>query len=45
MDTNDVPRCLHCPAGTFAGDAGNTALLFRAQIPNYSDFASGVGVN
>ncbi|KAH1029275.1 hypothetical protein HUJ05_002540 [Dendroctonus ponderosae] len=19
MDTNDVPRCLHCPAGTFAG--------------------------
>ncbi|XP_077268738.1 sushi, von Willebrand factor type A, EGF and pentraxin domain-containing protein uif isoform X1 [Temnothorax americanus] len=20
MDTNDVPRCLHCPAGTFAGE-------------------------
>lgn len=20
MDTSDVPRCLHCPAGTFAGD-------------------------
>ncbi|GBP19642.1 Fibropellin-1 [Eumeta japonica] len=20
MDTNDVPRCLHCPAGTYAGE-------------------------
>lgn len=24
MDTNDVPRCLHCPAGTFAGEAQKT---------------------
>ncbi|XP_071439306.1 uncharacterized protein uif isoform X2 [Hetaerina americana] len=23
MDTNDVPRCLHCPAGTFAGEKQN----------------------
>ncbi len=28
--------------GTFVGDAGNTALLFRAQIPNYSDFTNGI---
>ena len=32
-------------SGTFAGDASNTAQLFRAQIPNYSDFASGALVN
>ncbi|KAF4522838.1 hypothetical protein B566_EDAN008100 [Ephemera danica] len=24
MDTNDVPRCLHCPAGTFAGEKQKT---------------------
>lgn len=24
MDTNNVPRCLHCPAGTFAGERQNT---------------------
>ncbi|XP_055635764.1 uncharacterized protein LOC129775276 isoform X1 [Toxorhynchites rutilus septentrionalis] len=24
MDTNDVPRCLHCPAGTFAGENQQT---------------------
>ncbi|XP_063243609.1 sushi, von Willebrand factor type A, EGF and pentraxin domain-containing protein 1 isoform X2 [Bacillus rossius redtenbacheri] len=24
MDTNDVPRCLHCPAGTFAGEKQRT---------------------
>lgn len=24
MDTKDVPRCLHCPAGTFAGEDQNS---------------------
>lgn len=24
MDTNNVPRCLHCPAGTFAGERQST---------------------
>uniref|UniRef100_A0A182Y3Y1 Notch n=1 Tax=Anopheles stephensi TaxID=30069 RepID=A0A182Y3Y1_ANOST len=24
MDTNDVPRCLHCPAGTYAGENQKT---------------------
>ncbi|KAF7987305.1 hypothetical protein HCN44_003067 [Aphidius gifuensis] len=24
MDTNDVPRCLHCPAGTFAAEKQKT---------------------
>ncbi|KAK6617037.1 hypothetical protein RUM44_005394 [Polyplax serrata] len=24
MDTNDVPRCLHCPAGTFAAEKEKT---------------------
>ncbi|XP_022825719.1 sushi, von Willebrand factor type A, EGF and pentraxin domain-containing protein 1 isoform X1 [Spodoptera litura] len=27
MDTNDVPRCLHCPAGTFAEEKQKTCTM------------------